>query len=246
MILFGKQKAYDAYFKILENEKDSGALSEIISAAAKYNFGGKLWQTFIAWLIINDENPYSLACERRECSSPSLCAIAALDMKELFDAFNIRHNGILGSDFCGGKGFGGQCEYIGNLASQLASHLSAAADISEFKGCIDSFFAEYGVGLFGLNKAFHIENHAQLTLKPADSFDPVRFSDLWGYEIQKKELIDNTAVFERQIGKQRAALRRQRYGQIHCNKGTFERIFRPRFENYRGVQTSIRAFAGTL
>ena len=195
MLLFGKQKAYDAYFKILENEKDSGALSEIISAAAKYNFGGKLWQTFIAWLIINDENPYSLACERRECSSPSLCAIAALDMKELFDAFNIRHNGILGSDFCGGKGFGGQCEYIGNLASQLASHLSAAADISEFKGCIDSFFAEYGVGLFGLNKAFHIENHAQLTLKPADSFDPVRFSDLWGYEIQKKELIDNTELF---------------------------------------------------
>ena len=55
----------------------------------------------------------------------------------------------------------------------------------------------YGVGMFGLNKAFRIQDRtdSKLVFLPINNMDKVMLSDLVGYEIQKKKLVDNTRAF---------------------------------------------------
>ena len=64
------------------------------------------------------------------------------------------------------------------------------------KQTLTEFYQEYGVGRFGLHKAFRIEKrdgHAEIV--PITNIAHVRLSDLVGYEIQKKKLTDNTEAF---------------------------------------------------
>lgn len=62
---------------------------------------------------------------------------------------------------------------------------------------VTDFYKAYGVGMFGLNKAFRIasrtENHVEFC--PINNMDTVMLDDLVGYEIQKKKLVDNTEAF---------------------------------------------------
>lgn len=195
MLLFGKQQAYDAYYKILSNEKDSNALSQIITVAAKYKFNGNLWQNYIAWLIINDENPYSLACERNNSPTSTLSGIALSDIEELYNSFNLKISIIPESYFSDNTQTFSLAEHVGVLVSKLADNLSCAENVYEFKKYTDNFFKDFGVGTFGYGKAFHLENTSHISLKAADYLDSVHFSDICGYDIQKKELIDNTELF---------------------------------------------------
>ena len=59
------------------------------------------------------------------------------------------------------------------------------------------FYSLCGVGMFGLNKAFRIKEHidGDFSLIPVSVFDEVLFADLWGYEDQKKQLVENTEFF---------------------------------------------------
>ena len=52
----------------------------------------------------------------------------------------------------------------------------------------------YGVGMFGLNKAFRIAGNEDGTVRflPINNMDAVMLDDLIGYELQKKKLVDNT------------------------------------------------------
>ena len=51
--------------------------------------------------------------------------------------------------------------------------------------------------MFGLNKAFRIEEHLDggFSFMPINNMDAVMLDDLIGYEIQKKKLTDNTEAF---------------------------------------------------
>lgn len=59
------------------------------------------------------------------------------------------------------------------------------------------FYKDYGVGMFGLNKAFRIDDTPQgsFTFRAINNMDTVMLDDLVGYEIQKKKLVDNTEAF---------------------------------------------------
>ena len=75
--------------------------------------------------------------------------------------------------------------------------MSAAKDVDEIFDIMTGFYKQYGVGMFGLNKAFRIshEEGQPLTFIPINNTDKVMLTDLIGYEIQKKKLIDNTEAF---------------------------------------------------
>ena len=59
------------------------------------------------------------------------------------------------------------------------------------------FYKAYGVGMFGLNKAFRISSGEddKVIFHPINNMDKVMLDDLVGYEIQKKKLVDNTKAF---------------------------------------------------
>ena len=66
-----------------------------------------------------------------------------------------------------------------------------------FFTAVTEFYRDYGVGMFGLNKAFRIQDRtdSKLVFLPINNMDKVMLSDLVGYEIQKKKLVDNTRAF---------------------------------------------------
>ncbi len=79
----------------------------------------------------------------------------------------------------------------------LSAQLEQAADEHAFFDCVTAFYRDFGVGMFGLNKAFRIREQAQGTIEflPINNMDKVMLDDLVGYELQKKKLVDNTRAF---------------------------------------------------
>ena len=59
-----------------------------------------------------------------------------------------------------------------------------------------SFYREYGAGIFGVNRAFRISDREDiLEFEPVKSMDDVVLEDLVGYEVQKQRLLENTKAF---------------------------------------------------
>ena len=72
----------------------------------------------------------------------------------------------------------------------LSKKLEEASNEKEFFQVITGFYKDYGVGMFGMNKAFRIEENPAggINFKAINNMDAVTLDDLVGYEIQKKKL----------------------------------------------------------
>ena len=79
----------------------------------------------------------------------------------------------------------------------ISDHISEAKDVDEVFDIMTGFYRMYGVGMFGLNKAFRIRHDEgkELEFIAINNTDRVMLKDLVGYDIQKKKLIDNTEAF---------------------------------------------------
>ena len=62
---------------------------------------------------------------------------------------------------------------------------------------VTGFYRDFGVGMYGLNKAFRLEGDEEtgISMRPISNMQPVCLEDLVGYELQKKMLIENTEAF---------------------------------------------------
>ena len=61
---------------------------------------------------------------------------------------------------------------------------------------LTDFYKDYGVGKFGLHRAFKIiSDGEEPQIAPITRTDKVVLSDIVGYELQKKKLVDNTEAF---------------------------------------------------
>ncbi len=84
------------------------------------------------------------------------------------------------------------CKRICDLAVKFTQDHSP----EEMKATLTEFYREYGVGKFGLHKAFRIVHDGQgVQIVPILNIAHVRLDDLVGYEIPKKKLTDNTEAF---------------------------------------------------
>ncbi len=182
-------------------------INEILEMSSQYGFEGNLWHTYLTYLLASHENAYSSSCEIVGPVDGSINLVAEHDFsifKELFDydftpleeALKVdclsmirSYEGVKGQ----GKVFN---QRIRDRICDLSKALSKTTDVSEFKNTITSFYKEFGVGKFGLHKAFRIE-HTDLGAEiiPITKIAHVHLEDLIGYETAKKKLIDNTEAF---------------------------------------------------
>ena len=179
--------------------------NRLIELAAKYGLEGNLWHCFLALCIANHENAYSISCEIRGKAGGSLDSLALEDFrifKELFD-YDIRR--------LGGRVWEILADYrpaqadsrvfnrrIRDRIVNLAVQLEQARTAEEFQAQAAEFYREFGVGKFGLNKAFRIlerEEHGPVVIDPIINVEHVYLKDLVGYELQKKKLVENTEAF---------------------------------------------------
>lgn len=204
MILYGKYNDYKSVFNLGNGNDVNSAVAEIVSAAEKYSFSGNIYKAYLALLIINDENAFSLACEKREMPQGGVYSIALNDIKTLRELFNFDFSKdenysvlrLLESyETRPGEKDTADCE-IGKMACSLVGELDKAQNDEEFIKTIADFYRDFGAGSFGINKAFIIKETADsFKLEPVTKFSNITLDDLWGYETQKKQLCDNTTDF---------------------------------------------------
>ena len=182
-------------------------VKRILIVATDYGFDKNLWHNYLTFLIINDENPFSITCEKIGANDGSVNYFAKNDFKmfkKLFDYdFSVMEK-ELGIDcfsrLSDYKAIGKpELMYNKNVSEKviaLSEKLENTKNEDEFFDCITAFYRDYGVGMFGLNKAFRIANEDnKVIFKPINNMDKVMLDDLIGYEIQKKKLVDNTKAF---------------------------------------------------
>ena len=173
-----------------------------------YGFDDNLWHNYLTFFLMMSENPFSITCEKVGASDGSVNGLVANDFrifKKLFDYDFKPIESALGIDcFTQISNYKAIVKkdlmYNHNVSEKvraLSKKLEAAKDEQEFFDVVTGFYKAYGVGMFGLNKAFRIEEHLDggFSFMPINNMDAVMLDDLIGYEIQKKKLTDNTEAF---------------------------------------------------
>lgn len=179
----------------------------LIGTAGTFGFEGNLWHTYLAYLLVNDENAFSMSCEVVGSVEGSINAAALHDfaiMRDLF-GYNFRQmEEQLGAcewkyaeDYRQGNACGRTFNRrIRDRICELARALAQARDAQAFMEDMVAFYREFGVGKLGLHKAFRVEHGEDgVQIVPIKNIAHVHLDDLVGYEIAKQKLIDNTEAF---------------------------------------------------
>lgn len=195
-------------FEGLDVKKTAGRIvSHILEVSEKMGFNGNLWQDYLAYNLANDENSYSLSCERRGRMEGSINKAALLDMavyRELFNTDLSRTDAKYGTFLSMLTGFENNNEgekyynkRIRNRIIKLAEELSVAVDDNTFLNTVCDFYKDAGVGCIGLFKAFRVghDDNDRPVITPVISVEHKYLKDLIGYDIQKKKITDNTEAF---------------------------------------------------
>ena len=195
-------------FEGLDVKKTAGRIvSHILEVSEKMGFNGNLWQDYLAYNLANDENSYSLSCERRGRMEGSINKAALLDMavyRELFNTDLSRTDAKYGTFLSMLTGFENNNEgekyynkRIRNRIIKLAEELSGATDDNTFLNTVCDFYKDAGVGCIGLFKAFRVghDDNDRPVITPVISVEHKYLKDLIGYDIQKKKITDNTEAF---------------------------------------------------
>ena len=183
-------------------------IKRILKVATDYGFDKNLWQNYLTFILITTENPFSITCEKVGANDGSVNTFAMNDFgifrklfhydfseieKELsINCFSLitNYKAIVKKELMYNRN-------VSEKVRTLSEKLAAATTDEEFFDGVTTFYKDYGVGMFGLNKAFRIGNNPDGSVKfmAINNMDKVMLTDLVGYEIQKKKLVENTEAF---------------------------------------------------
>lgn len=182
-------------------------INRLLKVATQYGFDENLWHNYLAYILATNENPFSITCEKAGANDGSVNQFAKGDFrifqklffydfspleKELeIDCFQVisHYRSIEKKEQLYNKS-------VSEKVRLLSGQIEKARNEEEIFWLVTEFYRAYGVGKFGLNKAFRVfHNEDGVTLLPITNTDEVVLDDLVGYELQKKKLIENTEAF---------------------------------------------------
>ena len=182
-------------------------VKRLLDLATDYGFDENLWQTYLTFLLMTNENSFSLITERVGALEGSVNHFAKSDFAVFQALFRYDFTAIeedLGIDcfstLCAYKAIAKHERRYNRAVSEkvrdLSRRLAAAPDPDAFFALVTEHYKRYGVGLIGLNKAFRIRSGpGGVELLPIYNTDKVMLRDLVGYEMQKTMLRENTEAF---------------------------------------------------
>ena len=191
------------------SQEDRRSLAEgvayLADLAGAFGFSGNVWQAALTLAMVRSLNPYSLRCERKDPPEGSLRALALLDMQVLRDLFHFDLT-VLEKRIGGFPALltlrefeapeEGQSAVGGRISGQIMSlteELAAAEHVPAFLRALDRYYARFGVGDFGLHKAFRVQGEGAVV--PIRRISHLGLEDLVGYQKEKKKLSANTEAF---------------------------------------------------
>ena len=183
-------------------------IHKLLDVATEYGFDQNLWHNYLTFLLITNENPFSITCEKVGASEGKTVNYFAKGdfriFKYLFDfdfepiekELGIDCFSVISHYDAVGKKERMYNKNVSEKVQALSRKIAQAKDENDMFDIITNFYKEYGVGMFGLNKAFRIQGgENEINFYPINNTEQVLLKDLVGYEIQKKKLVDNTKAF---------------------------------------------------
>ncbi len=183
-------------------------VSRLVELATDHGYHGNLWQMYLTYLLANNENSYSMAAEFRGRVQGTINDIALHDFKIFREMFNYDFEPIaetldegcisIITEYEGvddvGKIFN---KRVRDRVCELAVSLAGSGTAEDFMDKVTEFYKDFGVGRFGLHKAFRVEHNKrdEVVIRPITNIAHVYLDDLVGYELAKQKLIENTEAF---------------------------------------------------
>ena len=182
-------------------------VKRLLDLSTAYGFDKNLWQNYLTFLLITNENSFSLTAEKQGAREGSVNHFVKNDLGIFYQLFHYDFSpieraldidcfSILTNYHAIPKEKKNYFDNISRAVHRVSDALAKAKDADEMFVVLSSFYRDCGVGMFGLNRAFRIREGAQgVEFYPINNADEVRLSDLVGYELQKERLIRNTESF---------------------------------------------------
>ena len=182
-------------------------IKRLLDLSTRYGFNENLWQNYLTFLLLTNENSFSLTAERVGAGDGSVNHFAKGDFAIFLKLFHFDFSPLeadLGIDcFTTVTNYHALVKLekhyyraVSEKVQDLSRRLAAAPDADTVFDLVTDFYRAYGVGMFGLNRAFRIQNRGQgVEFLPINNTDKVMLRDLIGYEHQKRQLVENTEAF---------------------------------------------------
>ena len=207
MVLLMKYAGSEEYDEETLREIWYDTIHGLVELAASHGFEGNLWHNYITFLLADSENAYSTACEITGFAEGSINDAALhdfaifreffnYDLKSLEERLGVSNLKFIENYHQAGAHGSVYNKRIRDRICELNRRLEQAETAEEFKQITTEFYGEFGVGKFGLHKAFRIEEvDGKTEIVPITKIAHVHLDDLVGYELAKQKLIDNTEAF---------------------------------------------------
>ena len=183
-------------------------IKRLLDLATDYGFDTNLWHNYLAFILITNENSFSMTSEKVGANDGTVNYFAKKDFKifkKLFDfdfseieeALDIDCFTIVNNYKAIGKKERMYNKNVSTKVQDISRAIEGAKDENDIFKIVTDFYKAYGVGMFGLNKAFRIVHptNGDMQFVPINNTEDVRLDDLIGYEIQKQKIVENTEAF---------------------------------------------------
>ncbi|MGI5824432.1 MAG: ATP-binding protein [Bacillota bacterium] len=182
-------------------------MKRLLDLSTDFGFDNNLWHNYLTFLLITNENSFSLTCEKVGAGNGTVNYFAKNDFKifkKLFDFdfskiekdLNIDCFSVISDYKAIAKKERMYNRNVSEKVRRLSRRIEQTADENGVFELITAFYKDYGVGMFGLNRAFRIKPLENgVAFCPINNMDRVMLEDLVGYELQKKQLRENTEAF---------------------------------------------------
>ena len=180
-----KKYIFDSFVNALDTEYKNEFLSNITNFALELGISGNIWQKYLLYVLIFNDNPYTRQIERRHVDN--VLELARLDLKEYYRLYNIKRDfmeSIINFNFPVKK------TEVAIALDELESKIDL--NYESFEKEILGFYENTGLAFMSLYKAFRVLDG---NLSPIYNILNVGFDDLIGYDYQKELLINNTLDF---------------------------------------------------
>lgn len=182
-------------------------IHNLLQLATDYGFNDNLWHNYIAYILATTENPFTMVSEKVGGNTGSVNEFVKDDLEVFLDLMNYDFSKI--EEDLGINTFTRIQNYTAVVKEDKIYNRDVSLKVLELTRAIENvdnreemlkavtdFYRKYGVGKYGLNRAFKLSHSKNEDfIIPITYLDDVVLDDLVGYDLQKEKLIRNTEAF---------------------------------------------------
>ncbi len=150
-------------------------IKRLLDLATDYGFNRDLWQDYLTFVLMTNENSFSLVTERGKKQHGSIDILVKADFEIFRQLFHYDFSSI--EQDLGINCFSVITDYhaidkkkqrynksVSDMVRSLSDRLSEAEDADTFYDIITTQYLQYGVGMIGLNAAFRVRSLHSLSV----------------------------------------------------------------------------------